>query len=51
MSNGIKAMIELIDNLIGRFEMIDNIYNVDKRLSDYFVYDLNELKKMAEELK
>lgn len=51
MSNGIKETIELIDNLIGRFEMIDNIYNIDKRLSNWFLYDLKELKKMVEELK
>jgi hypothetical protein len=51
MSNQLKIIIETIDQLMDRFKTMVDLSNLDPRLSDWFLYDLKELKKMVEELK
>lgn len=45
MSDETNKIMETIDQLVDRFITMINISNLDQRLSDYLIYDLNELKK------
>jgi hypothetical protein len=45
MSDETNKIMETIDQLVDRFKTMINLSNLDQRLSDYLIYDLNELKK------
>lgn len=45
MSDKKNTIIETMDQLLDRFKTMVDLSNLDKRFSDYLIYDINELKK------